>query len=92
MNTSISTECELFRDPRHTAPKVVPDLIQREMSIIVGDKRGLGNTMVSRKRLSDIRSPDNPTNHLLLEVELHMRSSSNKRELNVYGPPPINLE
>ncbi|KAF8226483.1 hypothetical protein L208DRAFT_1406959 [Tricholoma matsutake] len=36
--------------------------------------------------------PDNPTNHLLLEVELHMRSSSNKRELNVYGPPPINLE
>ncbi|KAF8219383.1 hypothetical protein L208DRAFT_1418324 [Tricholoma matsutake] len=38
------------------------------------------------------QAPDNPTNHLLLEVELHMRSSSNKRELNVYGPPPINLE
>ncbi|KAF8225706.1 hypothetical protein L208DRAFT_1408178 [Tricholoma matsutake] len=36
-------------------------------------------------------APDNPTNHLLLEVELHMRSS-NKRELNVYGPPPIDLE
>ena len=36
--------------------------------------------------------PDNPTNHLLLEVVLDMTFSSNKRELNVYGPPLINLD
>jgi len=36
-------------------------------------------------------SPDDPTNHLLLEVVLDRRYPSNKRELSLYGPPLINL-
>ena len=38
-----------------------------------------------------ILSPDNPTNDLLLEVDLHMWSTSNKSKLNKYMPPSINL-